>query len=186
MPPLRASGVAAINGCGPSPSRARPLTPPFLCRSRAPQDAQEKEFSRFVSGALSAAVRLDLFPKSSLDLLVTVLETGGTASALSAAITAASLAIADAGVDAYDLVAATSVAYSRGRAYLDATAREEACADGELVVARAPNLGLLTHVEYVGRVGADAVEHGVELCVEVTGRIHAAMVLALTQDAAPL
>jgi len=51
-------------------------------------------------------VRLEAFPKSEVDVFVIVLQDAGAA--LAAAITAASLALADAAVEMYDLVTACS------------------------------------------------------------------------------
>ena len=73
------------------------------------QDSQEREFSLLLDQSLSPAVRLELYPKSTVDIYITVLETDGTAATLAASITAASLALADAGVEMVDVVAAYSV-----------------------------------------------------------------------------
>lgn len=59
--------------------------------------------------ALTPAIRLDLVPKSSIDVYVNVLENDGTSSSLAAAISAASVALADAGIEMYDQVAASSI-----------------------------------------------------------------------------
>jgi exosome complex component MTR3 len=57
--------------------------------------------------ALEVSLRLETFPKSEIDVFALVLEQGG--GMVGAAITAASLALADAGVEMYDLVASCSV-----------------------------------------------------------------------------
>jgi exosome complex component MTR3 len=56
--------------------------------------------------ALSPAVMLEKLPKCVISIYVVVLENDG--SELSAAITCASLALADAAIEMYDLVAASS------------------------------------------------------------------------------
>ena len=60
-----------------------------------------------VHAALEAAVQRHTFPKANVDIYCLVLESGGADAAV--AITAASLAIADAGIEMYDLVSACSV-----------------------------------------------------------------------------
>lgn len=70
------------------------------------RDPEELELSRFLEQALTGAVRLETFPKAVVDVYVTVLEDDGAA--LAAAINVASLALADAGVEMTDLVAACS------------------------------------------------------------------------------
>ena len=61
-----------------------------------------------MSEALAPSIRLDLLPKSNIDVYISVLENDGTASCLAAAITCASVAVADAGIEMLDLVAACS------------------------------------------------------------------------------
>lgn len=57
---------------------------------------------------MTPAVRLELLPKSAIDVYITVLENDGTSSCLAAAIIAASTALADAGIEMLDQVTACS------------------------------------------------------------------------------
>lgn len=72
------------------------------------QDAEEKGLSNTLVQALTPAVRLELLPKSVIDVYITVLENDGTSSCLAAAIIAASTALADAGIEMLDQVTACS------------------------------------------------------------------------------
>lgn len=74
----------------------------------ASQTPREREDALVVRDALRMSVQLDKFPKSVLEIYVTVLETEGW-TGLGAAITCASLALADAGVDLYGIVTAARV-----------------------------------------------------------------------------
>jgi exosome complex component MTR3 len=67
--------------------------------------------------ALGPSIQLHLYPKAHIDVYINVMECDGEVSALASAIACASLAIADAGIDMYDIVTATS-------------AVRAACADG--------------------------------------------------------
>ena len=71
------------------------------------QTPEEREYSALVQTALESAVLLDSFPKATLDVYVCVLEAGG--GEVPAAICAASLALAHAGIAMRDLVAACAV-----------------------------------------------------------------------------
>lgn len=71
------------------------------------QTPEERDISSIVQAGLEAAVQLDKFPKANVDVYCLVLESGGSDTAL--ALTAASLALADAGIEMYDLVAACKV-----------------------------------------------------------------------------
>lgn len=68
------------------------------------QQGLERTLAAAVQQALSASVQLHRFPKSVVDVYIFVLEAGG--GEVATAINAASVALADAGIELYDLVAA--------------------------------------------------------------------------------
>ena len=80
------------------------------------QSPDEREVSGNVQAALQSAVQRHTFPKSNVDVYCLVLESGG--SDVAVAITAASLALADAGIAMYDLVSACSVVMHYWHAWL--------------------------------------------------------------------
>lgn len=84
---------------------------PFSCTQRRGymKDSTEKEYSQTLRQSLSPAIRLDLLPKSTIDVFVQVLESDGSAACLAAAITCASMALANAGVEMFDVVAGCAV-----------------------------------------------------------------------------
>ena len=118
-------------------------------QSSASTSSQERELSEAMAAALSASVQLDRYPKSTLPVHVLVIEDDG--GALAAAITCASLALADASVLQYDLVAACTTAYLPGGALaLDCTASELASSTGSMLVALMPSLNQLTLLRHNG------------------------------------
>ncbi|KAE8656826.1 hypothetical protein F3Y22_tig00116997pilonHSYRG00418 [Hibiscus syriacus] len=70
--------------------------------------SDHKEFSSMLHKALEGAIMLETFPETTVDVFALVLESGG--SDLPVVISCASLALADAVIMMYDLVAAVSVA----------------------------------------------------------------------------
>ena len=82
----------------------------FSCTKRRAhmRDSEEKGYSQVLVQALAPAVRLELLPKSAIDIYINVLENDGTSSCLAAAIVAASTALADAGIEMLDQVTACS------------------------------------------------------------------------------
>jgi len=62
-----------------------------------------------MSEALSVAIRLEKYPKSSIDIFVIVLQDDG--GAFAAAINCASLALADAGIEMFDLVSCANAVF---------------------------------------------------------------------------
>jgi len=80
---------------------------PARSASAPPTGAEESAFAAELHTALSPSLRLDAYPKSSWQLCAFVVEDDG--SALPALINCASLALADAGIQMFDMVAACSV-----------------------------------------------------------------------------
>ena len=102
----------------------------------------EEELGLVVSEALSSTVCLDKYPKSVLEVGVTVLEDDG--SVLAAALTAAGLALAAAGVHMADLVVGVKVGLREGEGegslLVDPEASEEEGGEAGLVVGYLPSL----------------------------------------------
>lgn len=78
---------------------------PFACpqRKKPQPDEEEEDLSLQLTRALSMCVRLEKYPKSTVDVYCLVLQDDG--GAFAAAICAGSLALADAGIECFDLVA---------------------------------------------------------------------------------
>nr|XP_018901316.1 PREDICTED: exosome complex component MTR3-like [Bemisia tabaci] len=98
---------------------------PFSCIKRRGhiRDAEEKELSFSLRRALEPAVCRHEFPNFQVDIYVYILDSDG--SDLAAAITCASLALADASVPMYDLVTAVSVGICGHLQFVDPTNEEE-------------------------------------------------------------
>ncbi len=70
------------------------------------QDDEELRLSMFVHRAIQASVQLHKFPKSIVDIFVVILDDCGGIEGPS--VTAASLGLADAGIEVFDLVTGCS------------------------------------------------------------------------------
>lgn len=80
-------------------------------RFKPGKDVESHSSAALVEQALLPAIRLDLLPKASIDVYITVLDMDtSTAGCVALAVTAASAALAEAGIEMYGLVAgATAV-----------------------------------------------------------------------------
>lgn len=115
-------------------------------------------------------MRLGRYPRAQLEVSALLLEDGG--SALAAALTAAALALADAGVEMYDLVVGCGLSRAPGPAptwLLDPTRLEEERAAAGLTVALMPVLNQVAGLLGSGEGGpteswAEAVRLGLEGC----------------------
>lgn len=72
------------------------------------QDAEDRSIGVAIHQALVSAVRLEMLPKSTIDIFVTILETDGLEATIASGIIAASTALADAGIEMIGLVTACS------------------------------------------------------------------------------
>ncbi|XP_066587690.1 exosome complex component MTR3 [Prorops nasuta] len=97
----------------------------FSCTKRKvhQQDAEEKENSLILQRALEPAVCLQEFPNFQVDCYTIILDNGG--SALAAAIMAASLALANAGIQMFGIVTASTMAIHNDVLMVNPTDEEE-------------------------------------------------------------
>ncbi|XP_032664478.1 exosome complex component MTR3-like [Odontomachus brunneus] len=146
---------------------------PFSHRKRKmhQQDAEEKEYSLVLQRALEPAVCLNEFPNFQVDIYATVLDNGG--SALAAAIMAASLALANAGVPMYGLVTASTIGVCDGIYLVDPTDTEESFCNsrsvpgksdhGIIVQAALPQHSQIAEMFVVGSFDTDTIVHSMSL-----------------------
>ena len=76
------------------------------------QDAEDRSISMAIHQALLASVRLETFPKSTVDIFITVIEADGMENCVASGSVAASAALADAGIEIFGLVSSCSAVSS--------------------------------------------------------------------------
>ncbi|XP_060519302.1 exosome complex component MTR3-like [Cylas formicarius] len=98
---------------------------PFSCPKRRlhQQDSEEKEYSSIMKKALESTICLHELPNFQVDVYALVLSNDG--SAVSAAITAAGLALSEAGIPMYDIVTSVTLGIQHNIQFLDPTWNEE-------------------------------------------------------------
>jgi len=139
------------------------------------RDSLSTEYSNFIADSLMSAVCLDAYPKSQIDVYVNVLEDNGNT--LSYAITAASVALADAGIEMVDLVTSSSLVFNDDVFCLDPDSSEQKHKDvyGKMSIAYLPSLN---KISCLLQDGAAVVERSIELvntCLEGCLRVHDVM-----------
>ncbi|ORX86755.1 ribosomal protein S5 domain 2-like protein [Anaeromyces robustus] len=150
---------------------------PFSCNKRCGyiRNAQEREYSLIIQQAFLPAIRLNLYPKSSIDIYVTVLENDGTTACLAAAITCISIALTDAGIQMYDLVAAASATCIKGNICLDPDASEENDTNSKFMLSYMPSLKQVTHVLCTGKMEAEQSIEAIGICIDACNSIKTVM-----------
>lgn len=135
-----------------------------------------------VAQAIAYSVRLEAYPKSLIDLYITVLEDDG--SALAAAISCASLALANAEIEMIDLVAGCTLGLGGKRLVLDPVAEEAANQTTTLTVAYLPSMDEVSGVVQSGEMPFELQGQAIQACVTGCGQINEVQQVCIRQAAA--
>lgn len=137
-------------------------------KSPAPS-RRETEFSKVIREALEPAIFAEFFPRTTIEIFAEVLQADG--STRCAAISAASLALTDAGVPMRDLVSSIAVAKVEGRLVLDVMDQEDKQGDSDMPIAIMPSKNQITLIQMDGLLSHEEFIQSVELakkgCMEV-------------------
>jgi len=153
--------------------RCRYHMAPFSVQERkspAPS-RREIELSKVIREAVEPAIFMEYYPRTAIDVFVEVLQADG--STRCASITAASLALADAGIPMRDLVAACSAGKVDDTIVLDLMDAEDKVGSADVPVAFMPNLGVITLLQMDGILTPEEFEKTVTLAIEGCNKIYA-------------
>ncbi|MEM2103208.1 MAG: exosome complex exonuclease Rrp41 [Candidatus Bathyarchaeia archaeon] len=138
-------------------------------KSPAPS-RREIELSKVIREALEPAIFLEYYPRTSIDLFIEVLQAdGGTRGA---AITVASLALADAGIPMKDLVAACAAGKVEGKLVLDLSDAEDKLGEADLPVAYMPTIDAVTLLQMDGNLTLEEFEQTVNMALNGCKQIY--------------
>ncbi|CAL1704461.1 unnamed protein product [Somion occarium] len=158
---------------------------PFSCRKRrAPmRDAEDRSVAMQIQQALVPAVRLELFPKSTIDVFVTIIENDGIEGCIASGSVAASAALADAGIEMLGLIVACSAATIGDEVWLDPTEEEARSSTGSLIYAGMPALNTVTNLSQTGQMSIEETTKCMQACQERCTDIHVVVAQALLENA---
>ncbi|OCH94978.1 mRNA transport regulator 3 [Obba rivulosa] len=158
---------------------------PFSCtRRKVPiRDAEDRSVAVQIHQALLPSIRLELLPKSTIDIFITIIENDGIDGCIAAGSVAASTALADAGIEMLGLVIACSACTIGKEIWLDPNNDEAQASSGTLIYASMPALGTVTNVSQNGRLTPDEAIRCMEACQERCIDIHAVVAEALLENA---
>jgi exosome complex component RRP41 len=152
--------------------RCRYHMAPFSVQERkspAPS-RREVELSKVIKESLEPALFLELYPRTGVDVFVEVLQAdGGTRCA---SITAAALAIADAGVPMRDLVVACAAGKVEDTVVLDLYDAEDKLGAADVPVAYMPNLNAVTLLQMDGILTAEEFEKAMSMAIDGCKKIY--------------
>lgn len=148
------------------------------------QGSDHKEFSSILHKALEDAIIVDSFPKTTVDVFALVLESGG--GDLPVVISCASLALADAGIMMYDLIASVSVSCLGKNLVIDPISDEESYQDGSLMITCMPSRNEVTQLTVTGEWSTPKIHEAVELCLDACSKLGKIMRSCLKEAASPV
>ena len=132
-------------------------------KSPAPS-RREIELSKVIREALEPAIFTELYPRATIDIFIEVLQAdGGTRTA---GVTAAALAVADAGIPMRDLVAAVAVGKVEGVIVLDVDELEDKYGEADMPVAMMPAFNEVTLLQLNGVLTPTEFKKALELAAE--------------------
>ncbi|KAJ7172436.1 ribosomal protein S5 domain 2-type protein, partial [Mycena filopes] len=155
---------------------------PFSCvRRRAPM--RVSPFAVAIHQALVSSVRLELLPKSTIDIFVTIIESDGLDGCVASGSVAASTALADAGIELLGLVTACAASVVGNEVWLDPTEEEARLSKGTLVLSCMPALEKITSIWQTGEMKVAEALGCMDACQEKCTEIHSVVAQALLESA---
>lgn len=131
---------------------------------------REVEISKVIREALEPAIFLEEFPRTSVDVFIEVIEADGSTRV--ASITAAAVALADAGIPMRDLVAGVSIGKIEGKLAVDLSGIEDQRGEGDMPIAMMPRLGEITLMQADGRFTREEIVQALQMAREAILKLY--------------
>jgi exosome complex component RRP41 len=156
------------------------MIPFSVSERKSPKPSRrEIELSKIIREALEPALILEEFPETGIDVFIEVLQAEGSTRV--ASITAAALALADAGLPMRDLVAACSAGKVNGHVVLDIHEVEDKEGEADLPVSFMPNLERITLLQMDGKMTHEEFKEALNLAISGAKKLHQAQVEVLKE-----
>jgi len=146
-------------------------------KSPAPK-RREKEISKILGEALEPAIFNYLYPRSVIDVFIEILQADGGSRV--ASVTAASLALADAGVPMRDLVVGCAAGRLGDYVVLDLDDIEDKEGEGDLPLAYLPQLDQIVLLQSDGTFTVDQFKEALDMLIPACKKIYEKQRAALT------
>lgn len=131
---------------------------------------RELELSKVIREALEPSVMAEYFPRATIDIFIEVLQ--ADAGTRCAGLTAASLALADAGIPMRELVAACAAGKVEGKVALDLSDIEDKKGDADLPVAFMPKSNTICLLQMDGSMTEDEFKQALDIAVDACRKIY--------------
>jgi len=139
-------------------------------RKRPGPDRRSMEISKIISEALEAAVVTESFPRTTVDVSIEILQ--ADAGTRCAGLTAASLALADAGVPMKDLVVACAAGKVEGQVVLDLLKEEDNYGQADLPVAMMPKNEEIVLLQMDGHMTQEEFDRALSMAMDGCRKVY--------------
>lgn len=146
-------------------------------RKRPGPSRRSREISKVTKEALTPAIILEEFPKTGIDIFIEI--TQADAGTRCVGITAASVALADAGIPMKDLVTAVAAGKIEDKIVLDLSGEEDKEGEGDVPIAIMPKSKEITLLQMDGRMTPKEIETAVNLAMDACDEIYEKQKVAL-------
>ena len=139
---------------------------------------REIEISKVLKEALEPAVMLEEFPRTAVDVFIEILQADGGSRC--AALNAASVALADAGIPMRDMVSACAAGKVADTIILDVNNEEDQTGQADMPVGYMPNMEKITLIQLDGILTSDEYKKCVQTAVNGCKLVYELQKKALT------
>jgi exosome complex component RRP41 len=139
-------------------------------RKRPGPDRRSVEISKLISEAMEYVVFTENFPRTSIDVYIEVLQ--ANAGTRCAGLTAASVALADAGIPMKDVVPAVAVGKVNDQVVLDLNKEEDNFGQADLPIAIIPRTGEVLLMQMDGHMTQAEFDRGLKMGVRACSEIY--------------
>ncbi len=146
-------------------------------RKRPGTDRRSIEISKITAEALERVVLTELYPRASIDVYIEILQ--ANAGTRCAGLTAASVALADAGIPMRDIVPAIAAGKADGKVLLDLNKEEDNYGQADVPIAIVPSTDEIVLLQMDGNMTRQELDHAIELAVNACHEVHDLQVDAL-------
>jgi len=139
-------------------------------RKRPGPDRRSHEISKIISEALTHVVFTEYFPRASVDVYIEVLQ--ANAGTRCAGLTAASVALADAGIPMRDLVASCAAGKAADTIILDLGKEEDNFGQADIPVGYVPRTEEIVLLQMDGDLTMDEFTKGINMAVNACKKVY--------------
>jgi len=139
-------------------------------RKKPGPDRRSHEISKIISEALTHVVFTEYFPRTSIDVFIEVLQ--ANAGTRCAGLTAASVALADAGVPMRDLVASCAAGKVAETMIVDLAKEEDNFGQADIPLGYVPRTGEIVLLQMDGDLTYDQFSKGIDLAIDGCKKVY--------------